>query len=251
MHIVICEDERCFQDAIFRAVQNWREATNNQDATCTCFSSSEELLASWENGLSADLRFLDIQIPGELSGMALAKRIRERDQTVSIVFVTNYADYVYEGYVVNALRYLKKPIRNEDIYTCLEIAFRHYSLLSQDKLSIVCCDQRLVLPYSEIIHVEIQSHYLRMTLSHSDEKPKVRARLRDFAMQLPQQLFAQCHRSYIINLDHIRRFTRENVMMSNHDVIPVSQTFATSLKKKYDWYYTGNKGLMQPNRRKR
>ena len=129
--------------------------------------------------------------------MALAKKIRQHDQTVSIVFVTNYADYVYEGYVVNALRYLKKPICREDIYDCMEIAYRHFSLLSKDKISVLCRDRRLVLPFSDIIYVEIRSHYLCLTLQQSGEKPEVRARLRDFAAQLPQQLFCQCHRSYI------------------------------------------------------
>ena len=86
---------------------------------------------SWRAGRAAYRRscFFGYPIPGELSGMALAKKIRQHDQTVSIVFVTNYADYVYEGYVVNALRYLKKPICREDIYDCMEIAYRHFSLL--------------------------------------------------------------------------------------------------------------------------
>ena len=74
------------------------------------------------------------------------------------------------------------------------------------------------------------------------EKPEVRARLRDFAAQLPQQLFCQCHRSYIVNLDHIRRYTRDSLTLSNRDTVPISQTFAAAFKKKYDWYYMGNKG---------
>ena len=242
MRVIICEDERCFQEALCNAIEEWKEATNHQDVSCICFDSSEELLTSWEGGLSAELLFLDIQIPGELSGMALAKKIRQHDQTVSIVFVTNYADYVYEGYVVSALRYLKKPVLREDIFDCMEIAYRHFSLLSKDKISVLCRDRRLVLPFSDIIYVEIRSHYLYLTLQHSGEKTEVRARLRDFAAQLPQQLFCQCHRSYIVNLDHIRRYTRESITLSNHDTVPISQTFAAAFKKKYDWYYMGNKG---------
>jgi two-component system response regulator LytT len=211
----------------------------NQDVTCTRFRSSEEFLARWENGLSVDLIFLDIQFPGELNGMSLAKRVRQRDQTVFIVFVTNYADYVYEGYIVNALRYLKKPVRTEDIFSCMDIAYRRFSLLQQKKLSIVCRDQRLALPFSEILYVEMQSHYVRLTISDSEEKPEVRTRLRDFATQLPPQLFIQCHRSYIVNLEHIRRFTRESLTMSNQEIVPISQTFAPTLRKRYDWYYLG------------
>ncbi|MDD3212121.1 MAG: LytTR family DNA-binding domain-containing protein [Eubacteriales bacterium] len=239
MHIVICEDEPYYQDVICTAIDKWIKASGNLDVACTCFSSSEEFLTRWENGLSADLLFLDIQIPCELNGMSLAKRIRQRDQTVAIVFVTNFADYVYEGYSVNALRYLKKPVHDEDIFSCMDIAYRRLSLLQQEKLSVICRDQRLALPFSEILYVEMQSHYVRLTIAHSEEKPEVRARLRDFATQLPQQLFVQCHRSYIVNLEHIRRFTRESLTMSNQDSVPISQTFAAELRKQYDWYYIG------------
>lgn len=241
MHVVICEDERCFQDVLCNAIENWKVVSNHPDVACTCFSSSEKFLECWGKGLPTDLLFLDIQIPNEINGMALAKRIRQRDQTVSIVFVTNYADFVYEGYSVNAVRYLKKPIRSEDIDACMDIAYLHFSLLSREKLSVICRDQRLVLPFSEIIYVEIQSHYLVLALHHSTEKPETRARLQDFAERLPKQLFAQCHRSYIVNLDHIRRLTRECITMSNQARIPVSQTFAVSLRKKYDCYYMGYK----------
>lgn len=232
MHVVICEDERCFQEEICHLVENWKNATGHTDVSCTCFSSSEELWIRWQDGLSAELFFLDIQIPGEFSGMELAKRIRQSDPTASIVFITNYADYVYEGYVVNALRYLRKPIQSEEMNSCLEIAYRHFLLQSGNKLSIDCRRQRLVVPYSRIVYIETQAHYLKLTLDHSNEKPEVRARLRDFAVQLPQQLFCQCHRSYIVNLSHIRRFTRHSLTLSTCDKIPVSKTFAPILNGK-------------------
>lgn len=245
MHIVICEDEHCFQRVICNAIDDWKHTSGQQDVSYTCFASSEDLLASWESGLSVELLFLDIQIPGELSGMALAKIIRQRDPTVSIVFVTNYSDYVFEGYVVNALRYLKKPVNREDIFQCLDIAYRRFSLLSEKKLSIVRRDQRLVIPYCDIVYIEIQSHYLQLTLYQSTDKPEIRARLRDFAAALPQSLFCQCHRSYIVNVDHIRRFTKDSLTLSNHATIPVSQTFVSMLKKRYDWYYTGKRAALR------
>lgn len=241
IRIVVCEDERFYQDEICKAIEDWKEVTGNTHVACTCFSSSVELLARWEDGLAADLLFLDIQIPGEINGMALAKRIRQRDQTASIVFVTNYSDYVYEGYVVNAVRYLKKPVDPDEIFACMDIAYRRYSLLQQERISIVCRDQQLSLSLNELLYIEMQSHYVRLTLSHSDDKPEVRARLRDFSAQLPPSLFVQCHRSYIVNLEHIRRLTRDNVTMSNRDMIPISQTFASTLRKQYDLYNTGYK----------
>ena len=102
MHVVICDDEPCFQEAVVNAVKKWMCTSGHYDIRCTVFSSSEDLLERWSNGLSIDLLFLDIEIPGEISGMALAQKIRDTDHNLPIVFITNYLNYVYEGYVVGA-----------------------------------------------------------------------------------------------------------------------------------------------------
>lgn len=239
MHVVICEDECCFQEAVQNAVEAWKAASGHADVACTCFRSSEEFLKCWEKGLPADLIFLDIQFPGELNGMATAKRIYERDQMTSIVFITNYADYVYEGYAVQALRYLKKPVRRAELDTCMELAYQRYTMLNGKKISVISHNQRQVIPLQSVVYIEMASHYLQMSLANSREWLEVRVRLCDFSGRLPEQLFVQCHRSYIVNIDHIRRFARRRLTMSNDAEIPVSQTFAPILKEKFDAYYGG------------
>ena len=72
MHVVICDDEPCFQEAVVNAVKKWMCTSGHSDIRCTVFSSSDDLLERWSNGLSIVLLFLDIEIPGEISGMALA-----------------------------------------------------------------------------------------------------------------------------------------------------------------------------------
>ena len=88
MHVVICDDEPCFQEAVVNAVKKWMCTSGHSDIRCTVFSSSEDLLERWSNGLSIDLLFLDIEIPGEISGMALAQKIRDTDHNLPIVFIT-------------------------------------------------------------------------------------------------------------------------------------------------------------------
>lgn len=239
MNVIICEDEVYYREAISRVVDEWKQVTQHPDVTYMTFSSSEDFLERWENGLISDLLFLDIEIPNEMNGLELAKQIRKRDRDVPIVFVTNYQNYVYDGYVVNALRYLKKPIQYADVAACLDIAYRRYSLLSQNGFAIESREGSFVVRYSEIISVEAQSHELLVSVCHSEEAHRVRSRLSDFAAKLPAELFVQCHRSYIVNLQHIRRFTSAEVTMSNGSRIPVSQTYVAKLKKTFDLFYSG------------
>lgn len=163
MHIVICEDESYYSEAIVRAVQKWSKSTQHTDLRCSVTTSSEDLLDRWEKGMRIDLLFLDIEIPGEMNGMALAQTIRSAGNPLSIVFVTNYDRYVYEGYAVNALRYLRKPVRESEIAACLDTAYKHFKLLANDKLVIDFGDQHFALKSSDIIYIDSQAHYQTFT----------------------------------------------------------------------------------------
>lgn len=239
MHVVICEDESYYQDAVVRAVKKWSISTGHHDIRCSVFPSSEDLLDCWEKGMHIDLLFLDIEIPGELNGMALAQKIRASEQQLSIVFVTNYDNYVYEGYAVNALRYLRKPVREPEIFACMESAYQHFRLLTNDRFMIDSADQHYALRYSEIIYIEAQAHYLSFHLGSIDSTPKLRATIKEVQQSLPPELFVQCHRSFIVNLLYIHRFTKENVLMSTGQTLPVSQTYFSKLHTAFSQYYQG------------
>ena len=237
MHVGICDDEHYYQEAICSAINEWISLSGHQDISISLFSSSEDLIESWEAHLPMNLLFLDIQIPNELNGMEIARKIREHDQNISIVFVTNYDNYVYEGYTINALRYLKKPIQNNDIYTCMDIAYYRFSLLMKDGIVIETKNQCLALRYSEICYIEVRSHFVYIFLTNSTNVPQVRTRFGQFITQLPSELFIQCHRSYAVNLLHIRRFTKNSVTLSDRQVLPVSNAYFPHLSRAFKNYY--------------
>lgn len=237
MHIIICEDEPYYQEAIRNAISSWIATGNKKGIRYTVFSSSEDLLERWENGLKIDFLFLDIQIPGELDGMSLARRIREVDSNLPIAFVTNYAHYVFEGYTVNAIRYLKKPIQDSELFSCLDVAYKHFLALNHEGIPIETTEQTLVLRCSDIIYLESHSHYVSFYLSTSDVQLKSRAKISSYSSRLPRDVFIQCHRSYIVNLMHIRRFTKNSITLSNNTIIPVSQTYFSVLYTAFNKYY--------------
>lgn len=118
MRIVICEDELVYQVALRQAIHHWQRTTGYNDIEIASYNSSEELLEQFEQKMEVDLFFIDIQIPGELNGVELARKIRQTQLDVTIVFCTNYNEYVYEGYTVNALRFLKKPVIQDEVFFC-------------------------------------------------------------------------------------------------------------------------------------
>ena len=103
--IGVCEDNSLHLNLVKGYIDDFFNEFNNYEVLE--FVSGEDLLSNYPNNI--DLLFLDIQMNG-LNGMDVARRIREFDNNVEIIFTTSVLDYVCEGYEVNAYRYMLKPI---------------------------------------------------------------------------------------------------------------------------------------------
>ena len=239
MKVALCDDEQIYLDALHAAVNKWAEKEQCIDSIHVYeFKSSEDLLDAVESGLGIDLLFIDIQIPNELSGLEAAKQIRRSNELISIVFVTNYAEYASEGYYVNALRYLRKPIAYERTEECLTIAYKQWKLRKNEYAVIATKKQKLILPYIDILYVETQGHSLLLHMTNHQEIV-ITYKMQDLIKLLPKHLFTVCHRCYLINLMYVRRITKVNVTMSNGAVIPIGSKFLETVETVFDDYYQG------------
>ena len=106
MRIAICDDEEKVREILVRKVG----ATFPEDAI-DAFSRGEELLKARE---LPDILLLDIKMPG-ISGMEVAKRLRERSDKVVIIFITGEEQYVFDSFDVHAFHYLVKPISDQKL----------------------------------------------------------------------------------------------------------------------------------------
>lgn len=241
MHVIICDDELLYQSAIKKSVEAWSKHSKHEDIRITLFRSSEDLYEYFEKGGSANLLFLDIEIPRELSGLALARKLRAINTEISIVFITNYDEYVYEGYTVNALRFLRKPVIDEDIYFCCSYVYNRLALIQTDTIALMSGNLRFTLRYLEILYVESHSHTLHIFTTNRSEPIKISSKLTDIQTLLPAKLFVFCHRSYIVNVAHIRLLTRTSLVLSNNHTIPVSRTHMIKTNQAFDNYFRGGK----------
>lgn len=231
MNIAVCDDEKIFRDYLIRNIKDYR---NNLDIFIHEYSSGEDLLHSLEKR-TYDVIFLDIEMKG-IDGILTAKKIRECNIDVMIIFLTSHTEFAMEGYEVNAFRFLdKKADTNKLIETIKQIdkAF-------QDKRHILLHtgDEDILVSVSNIIYVEairndIYVHYMSQN-SKVDQAivKKIRKPLKDMLTQLNIIDFYQCHRSYIINLNHVYTYTRQSVTMNNNNVIPVSRGKYIELREK-------------------
>lgn len=239
MHIIVCDDDQGSGHALCATISQWIASTQRTSIPSPqWFGSSEDLLEAWQKGLPIDLLFLDIQIPGEMSGLELAKYIRKVDANICIVFTTNFAEYACEGYSVNALRYLRKPVSSDDAAECLQIAYRQWSLAQGESMFLDMQRCKVILPYRHILCIESRGHYLFVHQAEG-EPLKVRGTIGSVAQQLPEDMFIQCHRAFIISLRYVRSVTSVEVTLANGLTIPLGRKYITSVFRAIRVYCQG------------
>lgn len=174
-----------------------------------------------------DLVFLDINMP-EISGISFAKSI---NKNIKIIFTTAYRDYAVEGFELQAVDYLLKPISFDRLLKAVNNYFEIYSDLNQNEIKItnindfmfVRADRRMVkIDFDEIIYLESYGDYLKIHLAN--EVVVTRETISAIEAKLPRGKFLRIHRSYIIKLESISSFTNEEITI-NDKALSISRSY--------------------------
>ncbi|MBR7161042.1 MAG: response regulator transcription factor [Clostridia bacterium] len=217
LNVAVCDDEKEQTERIAAVVTAWAEREGHRCALRT-FASSEEFLFEYESDSSYDVLLLDVEM-GDISGISLAKKIRKENNRSEIIFVTSHFEFVGEGYEVDALHYLVKPISEEKL---CEVLSKAAEKLSEEPPSVVItCDGETVKLYeSEILYVESFLHYIMI---HTKEKAyKIKESISLFEEKLSEDFF-RAHRSYLISLKHIVRISRTGVLLDDRTELPLAR----------------------------
>ena len=240
MNVIICDDEPLYINTITETVTDWaRHAGHTKAIVSKSYTSGEDLLEDFERGLKIDLLFMDIQIPGEMNGMAVAKAIHRQNEYIPIVFITNYAEYACEGYEVNALRFLRKPVSPKAVFECMDIVWRRWQYLDTDSIVFESGTQILRLPAVSIVYIEAAGHQLTVHVTGQEAPYILRQRLDHIKKLLPSSLFCQCHRGFIVNMMYIRRFSGNWLSLADGTEIPVGRVFHSAFVDQYRIFYLG------------
>lgn len=112
--IAICDDSEIDRQYVLNLVQSWADKEKHE-LNIETFSSAENFLFYYAEQKDFDILLLDIEM-GQMDGVSMAKQLRKENDTVQIVFITGYSDYIAEGYDVAALHYLMKPVKEEKLF---------------------------------------------------------------------------------------------------------------------------------------
>ncbi len=167
---------------------------------------------------AVDLVFLDINMP-EISGISFAKSI---NKNIKIIFTTAYRDYAVEGFELQAVDYLLKPISFDRLLKAVNTFFdihydTHQKYISMEEppdFMFVRADRRMIkIDFDAIVYIESYSDYLKIHLT--DETIVTRETISAIEAKLPNNSFLRIHRSYIIAIKSISSFTNEEIVIKN------------------------------------
>ena len=200
------------------------------------FSSAESFLFHYADDKDWDILLLDIEM-GAMDGVSLAKKIRQENESVQIVFITGFADYIAEGYEVSALHYLMKPVKQDKLFAVLDRAVAAIQK-TERVILLPVGGEMLRLPVGQVQYVEAFSHTVAIVTGI--DTIQVKLPISEIEKLLGNG-FVRCHRSYLVGLKHIARLSKTEVILDKGKTLPLSRSAAATVHKAFISYYTGEK----------
>jgi DNA-binding LytR/AlgR family response regulator len=189
----------------------------NREIYFRTFSSGEELL-SYDGQI--DILFLDIQMNG-MDGMETARKLRASKFRGFLIFITVLKEMVFQSFEVQAYDYLVKPVYDKQFEKTMERLYASMQNASEDSLLVQKGYEGRIIREEEIIFCEIIDRKIYLNLA-SGEVVDYYERIENLETKLGSHFF-RCHRSYLINLKHLKGYKNGTACMDNGKEVPVSR----------------------------
>ncbi|HHY69900.1 MAG TPA: LytTR family DNA-binding domain-containing protein [Bacillota bacterium] len=245
IRIGICEDSEPDMRILRKYLSEWQAEVNQGkrlteevpitlDLKVSEFSDAEGFYFSYPDDPRFDVLLLDIHM-SSLDGFQLARSIRDKDPRVAIVFVTGDPDYATRGYDVDASGYIVKPIDRQEFYAIMDKCFlslRHY------KTELIWeTDGDLHKIYQEdILYFESDGHMITAVTLYG--RFTRRLTWAELETMISPNMFARIHRSYIVGLHHIDVISKDEVILDDGSVLPISRRLGKDLREKFVKFHT-------------
>ncbi len=230
VRIAICDDEERYRIEL-KTILN--KLLINADLNIDTFDDGN-ILADAFAASPYDLVFLDIEMPA-VDGITLAKKIRSRSENVFIVFLTSHIEYALEGYEVNALRYLTKPVDIEKLKEVIRYVQEKQG--SSRQIIIKEDGEEILIDINDVIYMESMNQNVRIVTAKGEHV--IRYNIGDFEEQLKNDGFFRIHRGYLISLSKVKKLSGNDVILDGGETLPVSRSNVKPLKEALYTYVEG------------
>lgn len=230
MKICICDDELYIHDEIKELLKSFTSAETQ--FKITGFTSGEELVKSYSSNQKFDIIFIDVEM-NEINGIQAAEKIREIDPKAIIIFVSNYPNYVFDVFKLEALHFIVKPIKPTEFENVFGRALNKYQLMNSS-ITLQNKNDRITIKIDDIIYIEGYNRHV--TVHTKTEEFRVPGKITDVYEEIEPHGFVRVHQGFIVNMAYIKLFGKDDVIMSDDSKVMMSVRKRSNALEAYDNY---------------
>lgn len=225
MNIAVVDDEKVMREYLCELIEKQKPESRIES-----FGTGGELLAS---GGKFDVVFLDIQMDG-MNGIETARRLREICDDTVLIFITGVKEYVFDAFDLYAFQYLLKPVDERKFAEVLDRAEREAGK-KKEKRGLFIKTRNLTMNQSDILYIESRGKKVEIHTTGEKESIEIYAAMEELEEQLGEG-FYRCHRSYIVNMEHIAEYGNDSISLTNGDKVYLAKKKYGEFVKTYMWH---------------
>lgn len=232
--IAIVEDDAACSDVLKEMLKRYEKDKSFQ-FDISLFRTIEDFLVNYKNFY--DIVFMDILLPG-MNGMDGARKLREIDSVVTLIFITSMTQFAVQGYEVSALDYLIKPVSYKNFSIKLDRALAIMEKRTDKRVVVYRKEEMNSMSVNDILYVEVRGHHLTFHKTDGNDVD-VCGSLAELAEKLQDCGFSRCNSCYLVNMKYITKINALTVTMIDGSELQISRRKKKSFTDEVTIYMGG------------
>ncbi|MGL5417240.1 MAG: LytR/AlgR family response regulator transcription factor [Clostridium sp.] len=221
INIGICDDDELIRERLKKILKG-----EDREFRIFQFESGEELVKFNER---LDILFLDIDMGG-INGIEAGKELRKKDKELKIIYLTSFSDYTHLAFKVHAFGYLTKPFEEKDIISELNEALEYTKIVGEEELEFTSTNGIIRLKPKDIYYFEYFNR--KVNIVTKEKEYLIKDKITRIIDAMEKYNFYSPHKSFTVNLFHVKNIKGYEICMMNDDVIPLSQKKSPGFREK-------------------
>lgn len=224
MNIAIMEDDLTDLKLLLSFIDHFF-SIHNESFSAKVYNDPDELL---KNINHIDLVFLDIENSKKVNGIEIGVKAREKNKDLLIVFISNYSQYLIDGYKAQANRYFIKPMKQCEFNVELAALLKNHLISNAGFMDEKLSYQKIF--YKDIVYIEFVCRKTYLHLSTTSKILHAPYPLRYWKEKVPEDVFSQPYKSLLVNLKYVSDFSKNEVILSTNESLPLSRHYKSAFE---------------------